>query len=77
MKVEILGMGCPNCKALEEKVKEAAKAAGIKADIKKVTDINGIVSYGVMATPALVIGGKVKCSGRIPEQKEIEGWLKK
>jgi len=76
MKIEILGTGCPKCKQLEANAKKAVAEAGIKAEIIKVTDIAKIVEYGVMSTPALVINGKVKTSGRIPDTNEITGWLK-
>ena len=76
MKIEILGTGCPKCKKLEENAKKAVSELKIKAEIVKVTDIGKIVDYGVMSTPALVIDGKVKASGRIPEVEEIKKWLK-
>ncbi|MCX6819581.1 MAG: thioredoxin family protein [Candidatus Aenigmarchaeota archaeon] len=76
MKIEILGSGCPKCKKLAEHAKKAAEELKIKAEIIKVTDIDKIIEYGVISTPALVIDGKIKSSGRIPEVKEIEKWLK-
>jgi len=77
MKIEILGSGCPKCKLLEEHAEKAVSEAGVKADIVKVTDIAKIIEFGVMSTPAIVIDGDVKASGRIPEVKEIKGWLSK
>lgn len=76
MKIEILGLGCAKCKMLEENARKAADSNGFKVEIVKVTDLDTIVTYGVMSTPALVIDGKVKCSGRIPEPSEITKWLK-
>jgi small redox-active disulfide protein 2 len=75
MKIEILGPGCMRCKKLEENSKEAVKKMKVKADIIKVTDMDKIIEYGVMMTPALVIDGEIKSSGRIPEVEEIEKWL--
>jgi small redox-active disulfide protein 2 len=75
MKIEILGSGCPKCKKLEENARKAAEKIK-KAEIVKVTEIDKIIEYGVMSTPALVIDGKVRSSGRIPEVEEIEKWLK-
>ncbi|MFC1697170.1 thioredoxin family protein [Nanoarchaeota archaeon] len=75
MKIEILGTGCPKCKQLEDNVKKAVEKIGKKADIIKVNEIDKIVEYGVMSTPAIVIDGKVKASGRLPEVDEIKGWL--
>ena len=75
MKIEILGSGCPKCKQLEENTRKALEETKKKAEIVKVTDINEIISRGVMATPAIIIDGKLKASGRIPEVKEIKKWL--
>ena len=75
MKIEILGTGCPKCKKLEENTRNAVGEAGVKAEVVKVTDITKIVDYGVMTTPAVVIDGTVKASGRIPEIDEIKKWL--
>ncbi|MCX6773909.1 MAG: thioredoxin family protein [Candidatus Micrarchaeota archaeon] len=77
MKIEILGTGCPKCKTLEANARSAIAELGIKADIAKITDIGKIVEYGVMSTPAIVINGEVKASGRIPEVDEIKKWMSK
>ena len=76
MKIEILGSGCPKCRKLEENAKKALDETDKKAEVVKVTDINEIISYGVMSMPALVIDGIVKASGRVPEVEEIKIWLK-
>ena len=75
MKIEILGTGCPNCKKLEENTRKAVENKNIKATITKVTEIDKIIGYGVMSTPALVVNGEVKCYGRVPNVKEIEKFL--
>lgn len=77
MKIEILGMGCPKCKTLYENVQMAIKEVGIEAEVVKVEDVSKIIEYGVMITPALVIDGGVKTSGKIPSAEEIKKWLKK
>ena len=76
MKIEILGTGCPKCKKLNELVEEAASELGVLVEIIKVTDINKIINYGVMITPALVVDGDVKVAGKIPSKKEITKWVK-
>jgi small redox-active disulfide protein 2 len=76
MKIEILGTGCPKCKQLEENAKKAVAEAKIKADIVKVTEIDKIIEYGVMSTPAIVIDGEVKAYGKVPSVEEIKKWLK-
>ena len=73
--VQGLGPGCPKCKKLAETVEAVAKDAGIEADVEKVTDISQIVSFGVMATPALVVDGQVKVVGKVPSADEIEQLL--
>ncbi len=75
MKIEILGTGCPKCKQLEANAKKALEESGKKAEVIKITDIEKIISYGVMSTPAIVIDGEVKCYGRLPDVKEIIKWL--
>ena len=75
MKIEILGTGCAKCKALYENVKKALDESGKSAEVVKVEDIPSIMKYGVMSTPALVIDGKVKFSGKIASAAEIAGML--
>ena len=75
MKIEILGMGCPKCKMLYENVKKAVEQAGIQAEVVKVEDMETITSYGVMMTPALVVNGEVKTTGKIPSAEDIRQWL--
>ena len=77
MKIEILGTGCPKCKKLHELAEKAVKELGSSAEITKVTDINKIIDYGVMVTPALVIDGDVKVAGKIPSKVEIINWIEK
>ena len=76
MKIEILGTGCPKCKKLNELTEEAVNELVVSAEIIKVTDINKIIDYGVMMTPALVIDGGVMVVGRIPSKEEIIKWIK-
>ncbi len=72
MEIKVLGTGCPKCKALEKNAKEAVDELGIDAEISKVTEINRIMDYNVMVTPALVVNGKVKVSGRVPGSDDIK-----
>ena len=75
MKIEILGMGCPKCKMLYENAKKAVSEAGVQAEVLKVEDMDKITNYAVLMTPALVINGEVKTTGRIPGAEEIKQWL--
>lgn len=74
-KLQILGTGCPKCKKLYEAAQEAVKAAGIEAEISKVEDINEILTFGVMMTPALVVDGVVKAVGKVLNAEEIRQLL--
>jgi len=71
-KIEILGTGCAKCEKLEEMVRIAVQETGIDANIGHVKDMKKIMTYGVLATPALVIDGQVKTSGKIPSLEEIK-----
>ena len=75
MVIKILGMGCPNCKKLEQLAREAASEAGADATIEKVQDVQLIMSYAVMSTPALVINEKVKVFGRVPNKAAIKMYI--
>lgn len=74
-RLQILGTGCPKCKKLAENTETAAKALGIEYAIEKVTDINEIMKFGVMMTPALAIDGQVKVVGKVPSPDEIRKML--
>jgi len=76
MKIEVLGTGCTKCKQLEKDVYNALAELNIVADISKVEDIKKIMSYKIMATPALVVDGQVKIAGRIPRKEELHSYLK-
>jgi small redox-active disulfide protein 2 len=75
MEIKILGPGCPRCGEVEKRVKNALAGLAIVADVEKVTDIEKMMSYGILATPGLVIDGKVKSSGRIPRIEDIMAWI--
>jgi small redox-active disulfide protein 2 len=71
-KLQILGTGCPKCNKLSELTKQAADSLGIDYEIEKVSDIQRIMSFGVMMPPALAVDGEVKVSGRLPSVDEIK-----
>ena len=71
-KLQVLGTGCPRCKKLAENTEAAAKALGVEYEIEKVTDINEIMKFGVMMTPALAVDGQVKIVGKVPSPQDIE-----
>ena len=71
-KLQILGTGCPKCRKLTEHTEIAAKALGIEYQLEKVTDIQQIMSFGVMMTPALAVDGVVKVAGKVASVDEIK-----
>ena len=75
-KLQILGTGCPKCKKLAENAEAAAKALDLEYTIEKVTDINQIMAFGVMMTPALAVDGVVKVVGKVPDAESIKALLK-
>ena len=75
MKLQILGTGCAKCNALTQATEQAAKALGLPYELEKVTDLQRIMSFGVMMTPALVVDGKVKVSGKVLSVDEIKKML--
>ena len=77
MDIKILGSGCANCKNLEKATYNAVSELDLPANINKVEDIQQIMSYGIMRTPALVVDGKVLVYGRVPSVNEIKEMLLK
>jgi small redox-active disulfide protein 2 len=75
MKLQILGTGCAKCEALKQATEKAAQVLGVPYEIEKVTDLKQIMAFGVMTTPALVLDGKVKVSGKVPSVEEIKALL--
>jgi small redox-active disulfide protein 2 len=75
LSVKILGPGCSKCRTLEAKVKDIVAKNNIDASISKVEDINEMMSYGIMMTPALVINEQVKSFGIVPKDDQILKWL--
>jgi small redox-active disulfide protein 2 len=75
MKVQILGSGCAKCKTLEQKVRLLDDKHRLNLEIEKVTDLQEIMKFGILATPGLVIDGAVKSSGSIPKDDQLLSWL--
>lgn len=72
MKIEILGTGCMKCKRQLKNVEKAVAESGIDAEIVKIEDIDAIIEMGVMLTPAVVIDGEIKASGRVADVGELK-----
>jgi len=73
--IKILGTGCPNCKRTEAVVKKVVEDLNIQAEIIKVEDIQDIMAYDIMSTPAVVIDEKIVVKGRVPSFDEIKQLL--
>lgn len=77
MEIKVLGPGCINCERLAETVKQAVSELGIDAEVTKVSDFAVMASYGMMASPGLVINEKLVSSGRVPSVKDIKILIEK
>ena len=75
LKIKVLGVGCANCKKVEEVTRQALTYMNLQAEIIKVTDNAEIMNYPILSTPGLVINEELVCSGRIPSQTELTTWL--
>jgi small redox-active disulfide protein 2 len=76
MEIKILGGGCAKCERLEKLAHEVAAEMDIEATFTKVKDLDAIMAYDVVSTPALVIDEEIKSSGRVPRREEILEWLR-
>ncbi len=74
-KIQILGTGCAKCQKLAAVADDAAQALGLAYVIEKVTEIDRIMGFGVMFTPALVVDGQVKVAGRVPSIEDVKKML--
>lgn len=73
--VKVLGPGCPKCQELMKQTELAVQELGLECSVEKITDIQQIVSYGVIMTPALVVDGQVKVTGKVPSLDDIKGMI--
>ncbi len=75
MEIKVLGTGCARCKSLENVTRKAVEELNLDATVEKVEDIQKIMEYAVMRTPALVIDEKVVLSGQVPKVAQIKDLL--
>jgi len=73
--VKVLGTGCANCRSTLNLIEEVARARAVSIRLEKIENIADIMGYGVMATPGVVIDGKVVHAGGVPDRRKVEGWL--
>ena len=74
-KIQILGTGCAKCNKLAELADQAAREMNIEYELVKVTNLNDIMDFGVMVTPALAVDGDVKVAGKVPKLDDIKKML--
>jgi small redox-active disulfide protein 2 len=74
-KIQILGTGCPKCQALANNAEAAAREMGLDYELEKVSNINDIMKFGVMMTPALAVDGEVKAVGKVLSAEQIRSIL--
>jgi small redox-active disulfide protein 2 len=74
-KLQILGTGCAKCRMLTDHTEQAARALGLEYTLEKVTDIDDIIAFGVVATPALVVDGEIRVAGRVPTAEALKPLL--
>ena len=77
MEIKVLGPGCANCNKLEDATRKAVEKAGLDATIEKVSDLQEIMGYGVMSTPALVVDGELRLAGRVPSVDDLVALLQR
>ena len=75
--IKILGSGCRECIEIANMIQELVTENHLTVQVEKITGIDEIATFGVPATPAVVIDGDVKCTGRVPDRNEILAWLTK
>ena len=76
MLIQVLGTRCAKCTLMAERAEQAAKQSDVEFTLEKITDVNKIVTMGVMLTPALLVEGKLKCTGTVPSIEQIIAMLK-
>ena len=75
MEIQVCGPGCASCEKTQKIVEAAVALKGVSATVIKVKDFQEIAMLGIFSTPAVVVNGEVKCTGRVPKQSEVEEWI--
>jgi small redox-active disulfide protein 2 len=75
LSIKVLGPGCANCVKVAQVAQQAVRTLGVEAEVEKITEIQEITKYRLLATPGLVINEKVVCAGRIPTAAEVTTWV--
>lgn len=75
LSIKVLGPGCANCQKVEQVAKKVVATLSVDATLQKVTEMQDIMKYPILATPGLVINEKLVCAGRIPSEAEVTTWV--
>jgi len=75
LSIKVLGPGCANCVKVAQVAQQAVRTLGVEAEVEKITEIQEITKYRLLATPGLVINERLVCAGRIPTAGEVTTWL--
>lgn len=75
MRIQVIGPGCARCNELAKRTEAALRQLGEELDVEKVTDLQEMMKFAIMSTPALAIDGAVKVAGRVPTEAEIVSLL--
>ena len=75
MEIKVFGPGCPRCVEAEGVVRQAAARAGGDITVVKVSDFREIMAARIISTPAVMVAGDVKCTGRVPSEEEVTQWI--
>jgi small redox-active disulfide protein 2 len=77
MIIKVYGPGCAKCKQTEDLVRRFVAENAVEATVEKISDMQSIVTQGILSTPAVTVDGVIKCSGRVPKPTEIAEWIGK
>ena len=75
MDIKVLGPGCANCRNTAAAIEKQARERGVAIELEKIEDYRAIASYGILATPGVVIDGKVVHSGGVPSAAKVASWF--
>ena len=73
--IQVLGIGCANCRNTVRLIEEVARAKGVEIRLEKIEDMQKIMTYNVLATPGVVLDGQVVHAGGVPPRSKVESWL--
>ncbi|ETB63819.1 TPA: redox-active disulfide protein 2 [Candidatus Nomurabacteria bacterium] len=77
MKIEVIGSGCKKCSNLFELTKVVISEMGIKDAVLYSTDINKIITLGLISSPILTIDDKPILVGILPDKEKLKDIISK